>query len=186
MSGSALEAERAHLSGLLEAIQGCVYFLNASEHRQAWPLSGGGLASHKKDVPLFESLAAMNERFAKLQDTLGGAAMRHAVILAGERADTFLRVLAFYEKIGVIESVEAWQLCRTPRNFAAHDYETDYAEIAEHFNSLHALLPHLYCTADRFLGYCQGVLGVMPTPGEFAGEFAGVVHAVCGSPHSGA
>jgi hypothetical protein len=72
----------------------------------------------RKDVALFESLAAINERFAKLQDTLG-AAMRHAVLLAGERADTFLRVLAFYEKIGVIESVAAWQLCRTVRYLAA-------------------------------------------------------------------
>lgn len=180
MSDSPLDAERAHLAGLLEAIHRCVYFLDAADHRQAWPLSGEGLAAHKKDVPLFESLAAMNERFAKLQDTLG-AAMRHAAVLAGERGDTFLRILAFYEKIAVIESIEEWQLCRTTRNLAAHDYETDYTEIAEHFNSLHTLIPHLYGTAGRFLGYCQGALGVMPDPGDFAGEFAAIAGPACSS-----
>ena len=137
----ALEAERAHLAGLLEAIQRCVYFLEASGRKHTWPLTPEYLATHKKDIALFESLAAVNERFAKLQDTLG-AAMRHAALLAGERGDTFLKVLAFYEKVGVLDSVAAWQLCRTTLNLAAHDYETDYAGIAEHFNSLHALIPN--------------------------------------------
>ena len=107
MTSTALEAERAHLAGLLEAIQRCVYFLDASDRKHAWPLMPDDLATLKKDIALFESLAAINERFAKLQDTLG-AAMRHAVLLAGERADTFLKVLAFYEKVGVLDSVTGW------------------------------------------------------------------------------
>jgi len=59
-------------------------------------------------------LAAINERFAKLQGTLG-VAMRHASLLAGERGDALLKVLAFYEKVGVLDSVAAWQLCRTQK-----------------------------------------------------------------------
>jgi hypothetical protein len=56
---------------------------------------------------LFEAMAAINERFAKLQDTLG-AAMRHACILAGEPVDCFLKVLSFFmKKSGVLESVES-------------------------------------------------------------------------------
>ena len=176
MTSTALEAERAHLAGLLEAIQRCVYFLDASDRKHAWPLMPDDLATLKKDIALFESLAAINERFAKLQDTLG-AAMRHAVLLAGERADTFLKVLAFYEKVGILDSVAGWQLCRTTRNLAAHDYDTDYAGIAEHFNSLHALIPNLYGDAERFLAYCKEALGVLPTQGDFANEFTAIVRA---------
>jgi len=44
------------------------------------------LFSRKKDNDLFEALAAINERFAKLQDTLGSA-MRHSLLLSGEPAD---------------------------------------------------------------------------------------------------
>ncbi|HLF98466.1 MAG TPA: hypothetical protein VI457_15100 [Methylococcaceae bacterium] len=182
MTSAVLEAERAHLSTLIEAIQRCVYFLDASDQRPPWPLAAEYLERRKKDVALFESLAAINERFAKLQDTLG-AAMRHAALLAGESGDTFLKVLAFYEKAGVVESVASWQLCRTTRNLAAHDYETDYAEIAEHFNSLHALAPLLYGNAARFIDYCRVALGVNPSQGDFADSFDGIVHIGVATSH---
>lgn len=174
MRKSILDAERAHLSGLLEAIQRCVYFLNASDGRLAWPLSADYLEQQKKDVAIFESMAAINERFAKLQDTLGSA-MRHANLLAGEPGDTFLKLLSFYEKVGVIESVASWQLCRTTRNLAAHDYETDYAEIADHFNSLHSLIPLLYGDASRFVSYAMTELDIEPLQGDFAEDFKSIV-----------
>jgi hypothetical protein len=170
---SVLNAQRAHLSSLLEAIQRCVYFLHASDQKLIWPLTAKLLEEQKKNVELFESLAAVNERFAKLQDTLG-AAMRHATLLAGEPNDTFLKVLSFFEKAGVLESVQSWQLLRTMRNLAAHDYETEYAEIADHFNSLHELLPILYRTAFRFLDYCRGELFILPTSGDFAEDFMAI------------
>lgn len=169
-----LDAKRAYLAGLLEALQRCVYFLDASDKRLAWPLSAELLEQRKKDVALFESMAAINERFAKLQDTLG-AAMRHASLLSGEPADTFLKLLGFYEKAGVLESVESWQLCRTTRNLAAHDYETDYAEIADHFNSLHTLIPLLYGDASRFIDYAETALDIAPKQGDFSEDFVDIV-----------
>lgn len=174
MSRPVLEAERAHLAGLLEAIQRCAYFLDASERKLEWPLTLNALETHKKEIALFESLAAINERFAKLQDTLG-AAMRHAALLAGESGETFLKVLAFYEKIGVLNSLAEWQICRMTRNLAAHHYEIDYAKIAEHFNSLHTLIPNLYGDAGRFLVYCREILSITPIHNDFADEFMAIV-----------
>lgn len=104
MNENILDAERQYLSSLLEAIQRCVYFLHASDSKIAWPLDADELATRKKDEQLFEHLSAINERFAKLQDTMG-AAMRHAAMLMSEPTDSFLKVLAFYEKNGVIDSV---------------------------------------------------------------------------------
>jgi hypothetical protein len=173
MTSQALNAERVHLAGLLEAIQRCVYFLDASRSKQTWPLVRDELAKRRKDVDLFESLAAMNERFAKLQDTLG-AAMRHAALLAGESSETFLKTLTFYEKVGVLDSVASWQTCRATRNLAAHVYETDYAAIAEHFNTLHALIPGLYANASRFLRYSREALGILPLQCDFAEEFTAI------------
>lgn len=171
---SILDAKRAHLAGLLEAIQRCVYFLDASTRKLTWPLSAEFLEQRKKDVGLFEAMAAINERFAKLQDTMS-AAMRHASLLAGESGDTFLQVLGFYEKAGVLESVVSWQLCRTARNLAAHDYETEYADIADHFNSLHALTPLLYADAYRFVDYCQATLAIAPRQLDFSDSFVFIV-----------
>ncbi len=117
MNPSILDSEKLHLAELLEAIQRCVYFLDASSRKLTWPLTKEQLETRKKDVALFEAMAAINERFAKLQDTLG-IAMRHACILAGEPTDSFLKVLSFYEKTGILDSVVSWQLCRTARNLA--------------------------------------------------------------------
>lgn len=174
MNQSILYAEKLHLAELLEAIQRCVYFLDASSQKLTWPLTKEQLESQKKDVALFEAMAAINERFAKLQDTLG-AAIRHACILAGEPTDSFLKVLSFYEKIGVLESIASWQLCRTARNLAAHDYEIEYAEIADHFNSLKSLTHLLYRGAVRFLNYCRETLGIEPKQADFSTEFMSIV-----------
>lgn len=169
-----LVAEKAHLARLLEAVQRCVYFLDAAASGLPWPLDGEALALRKKDRELFGALAAFNERFAKLQDTLA-AAMRHAHLLQGESADSFLKVLAWYEKQGVIASLADWQLLRTARNLAAHDYETDYLGIAEHFNTLHGLMPGLLQASGAFVLLCRERLGIAPTTGDFAEEFAQIV-----------
>lgn len=52
------------------------------------------------------------------------------------------------EKQGVVTSIESWQLARTARNLAAHDYETDYDKVAEHFNTL--------------LNWCQNRFALLP------------------------
>lgn len=165
-----LDAEKNHLASLLEAIQRCVYFLHASSQTLTWPLQGTHLLEHKKDNDLFESLAAINERFAKLQDTLG-AAMRHSLVLSGDQADSFLKVLTIFEKSGVVESIEAWQLARAARNLAAHDYETDYELVAAHFNALNEQQNMLFKTALRFVQYAQQILKVTPQSSDFSLEF---------------
>lgn len=174
MSNDILLAEKQHLSNLLEAIERCVYYLHASSSKVHWPLTGAVLESRKMDSDFFETLAAMNERFAKLQDVLG-AAMKHAFLLQGESTDTFLRVLTGYEKIGVLDAVSAWQLCRTARNLSAHDYETEYEDIAQHFNTLQELRPFLYQTANRFVVHCQTDLGISPTHPDFDAQFREIV-----------
>lgn len=177
MSINSLTAEREHLANLLEAVQRCAHFLHASASKVAWPLDGALLRLRQKDVDLFESLAAFNERFAKLQDTLG-AAMRHCALLMSESTAPFLKVLALFEKLGVVESVEAWQLCRTARNLAARDYETDYALIAEHFNDLQALLPVLVGSAARLIKLSVASLSIAPASSNFEAEFQQVCSAV--------
>lgn len=170
MNTNSLTAEREHLANLLEAVQSCAHFLHASSSKVEWPLDGQRLKQRQKDEPLFETLAAFNERFAKLQDTLG-AAMRHSALLMSEAHAPFLKVLALFEKLGVIESIDAWQMCRTARNLAAHDYETDYALIAEHFNELHTLQPVLAGAGSRLLALCAQTLNILPTTADFEAEF---------------
>ena len=174
MTAELLKEQKRYLANLLEAIQRCVHFLESSDRKVCWPLDGEQLESRKKDESLFESLAAINERFAKLQDSLA-AAMRHTYLLLGETGDGFLRVLTFFEKRGVIDSVESWQLTRAARNLAAHDYETQYDEIARHFNSLHELRWTLFGASDRLIALCMKDLGVTPASSSFSAEFSEIL-----------
>ena len=169
-----LSSEKAYLAQLLEAIQRCVYFLDATTKKLPFPLHGEELKTHKKDVNLFESLSSFNERFSKLQDTLASA-MRHAYLLLGEKNEHFLKVLAFYEKHAVIESIETWQQLRTARNLAAHDYETNYLQIAEHFNTLRELSVVLYQISGKFTAFCASELEIEPTTADFSNEFLEIV-----------
>lgn len=167
-------AEKAHLAQLLEAIQRCVYFLHVVTQKIPFPLHEQVLELHKKEENLFTALAAFNERFAKLQDTLS-TAMRHAYLLSAEQGDSFLKILAFYEKQGIVESIEIWQLLRTARNIAAHDYETDYSRIAEHFNTLYKLSGMLYQTAKKFIDFCEIQLAIKPKTLDFQSEFLDII-----------
>lgn len=167
---SALDARRDYLARLLVAIQRCVFYLDASGNKLSWPIRSEELRLRRKQVDYFESLSALNERFAKLQDVMGSA-MRHACLLAGESTESFLRVLVFYEKIGVLDSVTSWQLCRTTRNLAAHDYEISDDEVAGHFNAIHQLVPVLCRDAGRFVEYCAMELDIFPAEHTFSEEF---------------
>ncbi|MCX7814102.1 MAG: hypothetical protein N2256_01240 [Tepidimonas ignava] len=178
---TSLQDLKAYLGDLLTAIQRSVYFLVAADQQLPWPLSGAELAARKKDEALYQTLSAFNERYAKLQDTVG-AAMRHASLLLGERTDDFLHVLAHFEKAGVITSVETWQALRLARNQAAHEYETDYGSIAEHFNALHALLPELVLTAARLVALSQTKLGIGPRDDAFASDVQRIVERLSRSP----
>lgn len=170
MSQDILDAQQRHLAQLLEAIQRCAWFLHQSEARIDWPLESKWLEAHKKDVDLFETLAAINERFAKLQDSLASA-MRHSALLVGESSDNFLKILAFFEKQEVISSIADWQRCRAIRNMAAHEYATNYSEIAEHFNLLHELSDILLQAARRLISLSIDWLQIPPASQDFSEEF---------------
>ena len=68
-------------------------------------------------------------------------------------------------------AVEEWQVARTARNLAAHDYEISYDDVADHFNTLHTLTHTLYQIARRFIIYCKKELGISPSTPDFSEEF---------------
>jgi hypothetical protein len=100
-SETLLSSVKKHLSNLLEVVQRCAYFLNASDK-------------------------------------------------------------------AVIRSVEEWQVARVARNLAAHDYEINYDDVADHFNTLNTLTPNLYQTAKRFIVYCETELKISPCSPDFS------------------
>jgi hypothetical protein len=162
-----LAESRRHLADLIEACQRCAWHLDATAARIEWPLTAESLERRQMDLALFEPLAAMNERFAKLQDLLS-TAMRHYCELSGERSDTFLRVLAVCEKAGIVPAAEDWQTCRSLRNRAAHDYGTDFEVTASHFNALRGQIPLLTTVTLALTDQAERTLGIQPPDARFS------------------
>jgi predicted nucleotidyltransferase len=154
-----LETAKQQLKDFLVAIDRTIYFLNGSTTKLDFPLAVEWVTERKEDIDFFETLSAINERYSKLQDILAQA-MRHGSILIGKDNINFLKVLVFYEKVGVIESMQKWQNYRIMRNEIAHDYSTDYTEITNHFNKLALLIPLIIADAQRFIKFCNKELGL--------------------------
>ena len=176
MSQDIPSEQQRYLAQILEAIQCCAWFLQQSRNKVSWPMDGEWLADHKKDVALFETLAAINECFAKLHDSLASA-MRHGAILAGEPTDSLIKAFSLFEKEGVIDDTNDWQRCRAIRNISAHSYATHYAHathyvrIAEHFNLLNELADILLLTSQRLLSWSADQLQAFPATQDFSTEF---------------
>lgn len=169
------ELERQHLADLLEAMMRCAFFSDRLASGIPWPLTGNLLESRCNDFDLSDKLAAFNERFSKLQDSTA-AAMRHATLLSAEKTTTFLEVLGFFEKVGVVNSTRDWQRIRALRNMAAHDYSIHYADIALHFNALKEVLPELLGVAARLVNYCETKLSIAPKNVFFESNWQHIVN----------
>ena len=59
--------------------------------------------------------------------------MRAVAIEEEVEAERFGSVLAFMEKLGVLESAERWKLIRELRNAINHEYEEDADRLTQFF-----------------------------------------------------
>jgi hypothetical protein len=71
-----------------------------------------------------ETLAASRVRFSEFQVHLGKT-MRAVAIEKEVEVERFGSVLAYMEKLGVLESTERWKTIRKLRNTVNHEYEED-------------------------------------------------------------
>jgi len=101
-----------------------------------------------------EVLAAFRVRFSEYQEHLG-MAMR--AVASEEEAETerFGSVLAFMEKIGVLESAERWKIIREIRNAISHEYEEDSVRLSELFNAMLNSAPELFDSHQKLVAFCQ-------------------------------
>ena len=67
-------------------------------------------------------LAAFRVRLSEFQEHLGKT-MRAIAIEEEENSEPFGAVLAFMEKLGILDSAEHWKLIRELRNSVNHEYE---------------------------------------------------------------
>ena len=130
--------------------------LRYSAGRLRWPITAADL----DDPEAAERLAALNDRFAKLQDQLAGA-MRHAHTMLGEHYRTYFDVITWMTHEGIITDPEVWLELRTLRNQLTHDYDLEAQTAVEYLNALHDNMDTLMAIVERFEDVCQKY-GLLP------------------------
>ncbi|HES75378.1 MAG TPA: hypothetical protein ENO09_00055 [bacterium] len=103
---------------------------------------------------LAERVAALNDRFTKLQDQFA-AALRHAHSMTGERYRSFLDVTIWAVQYDIIATPEDWLELRALRNRLTHDYDLDYADVIEIIHTLRTSIANLTGMTERFAHFCQ-------------------------------
>lgn len=108
-----------------------------------------------------ETLAAFRVRFSEFQEHLGKT-MRAVAIEEEVEVERFGSVLAFMEKLGVLESTERWKIVRELRNAVNHEYEEDADRLTQFFTEMVKATPELFEHHQRLLDFCAKAYGIKP------------------------
>ena len=110
-----------------------------------------------------ESLAAFRVRFSEFQEHLGKT-MRALAIEEEQDVERFGAVLAFMERLNVLDSAEHWKLIRELRNAINHEYEDNTTRLAEFFELLAKETPMLFGYFSRLQEHCASAYGIQVLP----------------------
>ena len=106
-----------------------------------------------------ESLAAFRVRFSEFQEQLGKT-MRAIAIEDEQEVERFGSVLAFMERLKLIDSADHWKLIRELRNAVNHEYEDDAPRLAEFFELMTREVPALFDFFNRLQVHCASAYGI--------------------------
>ena len=100
-----------------------------------------------------ESLAAFRVRFSEFQEHIG-TTMRAVAVEEEQDVERFGAVLAFMERLKVLDTAEHWKAIRELRNAVNHDYADDSIRLAEFFDLLMVESPVLFGYLSRLKEFC--------------------------------
>ena len=106
-----------------------------------------------------ESLAAFRVRFSEFQEHIGKT-MRAVAVEEEQDVERFGAVLAFMERLEVLDSAARWKAIRELRNAVNHEYDDDSARLAEFFDQLATETPVLFGYLKRLKEFCAKHYGI--------------------------
>lgn len=108
------------------------------------------------DPAVSERIAAIVERFTKLQDQLAGT-LQHAYTMLGERHRSFADVVNWAVKQEILPDSDTWLELRTLRNRLTHEYDLESDQLPELIALVRDALTTLAAYIERFRSTCQSL-----------------------------
>ena len=110
------------------------------------------------DPELAERLDAFVSRFGRLQDTVGDKLLPALLTSMAEKPGAAIDNLDRAEKLGFIESAEAWMEMRLLRNQMVHEYIEDLVILASALRAGHTFVPSLVKSARLCIEQAQRLI----------------------------
>lgn len=140
---------------LLEVVQLETTHLRDTDARLfAAPFDVPRAAGLRRNIDDAERTDAFVARFARLQDTLGDKLLPVLLAWLLEPVGAVIDNLDRAEKLGLVESADAWVAARALRNRMVHEYVRDPAMLADALNEGHRLVALLTGTTRAFVDEC--------------------------------
>jgi hypothetical protein len=95
-----------------------------------------------------ETVSAFTARFSDFQEHLAKT-MRGIAIEEEVNVDLFGNVLAFMEKLQILDNIELWKAIRELRNSVNHEYEDDPEVLFQFLNNLIKNAPFLFSVHNK-------------------------------------
>lgn len=144
------ESQWARLQFLSRVTQKeCLYLQETNQRLFADPMTLEGLHAMERDPLLSERLDAFVSRFGRLQDNLGDKLLPQLLDAMAESTGAVIENLDRAEKLGWIDSADAWLEMRKLRNQMVHEYIEDVYVLMSALKAGHAFVPVLLESAKR-------------------------------------
>lgn len=138
------EEARARLQFLARVVERQVRHLESVDARVFdQPFSPARARQLDGDIALAERVEAFASRFGRLQDPLGNKLLPALLGALGEPTGAMIDNLDRAERLGWLESVDAWLAARQWRNQMVHEYVEDPVVLADALQAAHASVPML-------------------------------------------
>ncbi|MCL7929747.1 hypothetical protein [Halomonas llamarensis] len=109
-------------------------------------------------------LEAFVSRYGRMQDTLADKLLPRWLMALAERPGSQIETLNRAERLGVIESVEAWLAARKLRNQLVHEYMQDPVAFAEALNVAMSTSVMVLETYNHLQRYAENTMNLSNLP----------------------
>jgi len=109
------------------------------------------VAQLEVDPDMAERVEAFVGRFGRLQDTVGDKLLPLLLSVLGEKTSSVLDNLDRAERLGLLNSADAWMAMRNLRNQMVQEYVEDPALLANALQTGHSFVPELIGVADKMI-----------------------------------
>ena len=134
----------------------CRHLITTDQRLFGIPFTPERATQLETDSALAEQVEAYVGRFGRLQDTLGDKRLPLLLTALGEKPAAAIDNLDKAERLGLLDSADAWLGMRKLRNQMVREYVEDLTLLASALQTAHDFVPALVAVTETLIAEIEG------------------------------